>query len=273
MNFARAFRRTFPHFAPPRFPLAEFLAGPIRILVAGGGTGRHPIAVARAFTNASVLAVDLSATSLAYATRKANALGLCNIEFAQADILTLGQLNETFDVIECAGVLHHLEDSEKGLDALLGRLRDGGLMRIGLYSERARVPIAAARERLVEGGSTPTPATIRAVRQRVLAEDKDEEFAALLKTNDFFTISGCRDLLFHVCEQAFTLPRITAMLTDRELSLVGFELDDPVIAAAYRHEFPNDPAMTSLEQWSSFEERHPRAFLGMYDFWCRKSFR
>jgi tetratricopeptide (TPR) repeat protein/protein-L-isoaspartate O-methyltransferase len=270
INFARAFYRTFPHFTPPRFPSTEFLGGPIRILIAGGGTGRHPIAVARAFTNASVLAIDLSTASLAYAVRKADELGLRNIEFAQADILTLGQLNETFDIIECAGVLHHLKDPEKGLDALLGRLRDGGLIRIGLYSERARVPITAARERLCKGETAVTPAIIRAVRRQVLAQNKDAEFAALLKTNDFFTTSGCRDLLFHVCEHSFTLPQIKTMLDSRKLSLIGFELDDPMIAPAYRREFPKDPAMTDLEQWSRFEERHPRSFLGMYDFWCRK---
>jgi SAM-dependent methyltransferase len=271
MNFARAFRRTFPHFTPPRFPPAPFLSGPIRILIAGGGTGRHPIAVARAFTNASVLAVDLSAASLAYAARKAAELGLRNLEFAQADILTLGQRDETFDVIECVGVLHHMQDPEQGLDMLLGRLRDGGLMRIGLYSERARASIAAARERLCEAGAAVTPRRIRAVRRRALAENQEDEFAALLKTNDFFTMSGCRDLLFHVCEHAFTLPRIEAMLSNRELSLIGFELDDPMIAAAYRREFPDDPAMTDLEQWGAFEERHPHTFLGMYDFWCRKA--
>ena len=83
------------HFCASHFPEAD-LAGipdaPARILVAGCGTGRHPIGTARRFPDSSVLAVDLSLTSLAYAVRKTRELGIGNIEYRQADILALGAL-------------------------------------------------------------------------------------------------------------------------------------------------------------------------------------
>jgi len=90
------------------------------------GTRGSPLALAQArkvaaaietaqrFVGASVLAVDLSVASLAYAKRKTGALDRSNIEYAQADILKLGALERTFDLIESSGVLHHLADPYAG---------------------------------------------------------------------------------------------------------------------------------------------------------------
>ena len=72
----------------------------IDVLIAGCGTGQHAIETAQRFAGARLLAVDLSRTSLAYAMRKTRALGRGNIEYAQADILALGSLGRSFDVIE-----------------------------------------------------------------------------------------------------------------------------------------------------------------------------
>ena len=61
----------------------------------------------------------LSLASLSYAKRQTEALGLRNIEYAQADILELGTLDRMFDTIVSTGVLHHMAAPEAGLSALL----------------------------------------------------------------------------------------------------------------------------------------------------------
>ncbi len=61
-----------------------------------------------------------------------------NIEYAQADLLALGSLGRTFDVIEATGSLQALAAPMTGWRVLLSLLRPGGLMKIGLYSELAR---------------------------------------------------------------------------------------------------------------------------------------
>src|SRR5256886_12917699 len=48
---------------------------PARILVAGCGTGQNAIAAAKRFSDASVLAIDFSRASLAYAMRKTREIG------------------------------------------------------------------------------------------------------------------------------------------------------------------------------------------------------
>ncbi|MEL6318954.1 MAG: class I SAM-dependent methyltransferase, partial [Pseudomonadota bacterium] len=94
-----------------------------KVLIAGCGTGQHPISAARGYRDSTVLAVDLSRASLAYAARQAIALGVGNIRFAQADILKLPETDVRFDVVEAGGVIHHMRDPEEGLRALLSVLK------------------------------------------------------------------------------------------------------------------------------------------------------
>ena len=119
--------------------------GDIDILIAGCGTGRHSIGVAQQFERSKVLAIDLSAASLGYAKARTGALGVTNIDYAQADILQLGSIGRTFDMIQSAGVLHHLADPWAGWRVLLSLLRPGGVMFVALYSETARRDVVAAR--------------------------------------------------------------------------------------------------------------------------------
>jgi SAM-dependent methyltransferase len=214
-----------------------------------------------------VLAIDLSLASLAYAQRKAAELGLANLEFGQADILTFSP-ERRFDVIEASGVLHHLADPMQGWRQLLQSLKPGGFMRLGFYSALARADLAVGREFVADGGYDGSPESIRACRQN-LTKLRDPRLRAVFGSPDFYSISACRDLLFHVQEQALTLRQIALFLEENHLSMVGFELDPPALAR-YRARYPEDAAMTDLAKWDLFESEHPATFSGMYQFWVRK---
>ena len=116
-----------------------------KILVAGCGTGQH-VCIAKDYLNSNILAIDLSLQSLAYAKRKTDELGFDNIEYLHADILELNKLKKKFDVIECVGVLHHMEKPMKGLEILLNLLEPHGFMKLGLYSDKARLHIVHIME-------------------------------------------------------------------------------------------------------------------------------
>ena len=240
---------------------------PVQILVAGCGTGQHAIETAQSIRDAKVLAVDLSSASLAYAKRKTAEQGLINIEYAQADIMNLATIGRQFDVIESVGVLHHLADPLAGWKILVSLLKPGGLMRIGLYSEVGRQDIVAARQFIHDHHHESTAAGIRLCRQELLADP--DRFASLTSTQDFFSASGCRDLLFHVQEHRFTLPELTSCIDKLGLEFCGFHLQRS-IANAYRNKFPMDPMMLNLGHWTEFEENHPLTFENMYQFWVRK---
>lgn len=237
------------------------------VLIAGCGTGQHAIETGRRFAGATVLAIDLSLTSLSYAVRKTRELGLRNIAYEQADILKLGAIERRFDLIESSGVLHHLVDPAQGWRVLLSLLKPGGFMHIGLYSAIARADIRLARSFIAERGYGSTADDIRRCRQEILASADGTPLKNVAKYSDFFTTSECRDLLFHVQEHQFTIPEIAAFLRANGLRFIGFggqPLQD------YRKRFPEDQAATDLERWYVFETENPTAFVGMYQFWLQK---
>ncbi len=240
------------------------------ILVAGCGTGQHALVTASSFLNSRVLAVDLSQSSLTYAMRKTHELGFTNIDYAQGDIMELGSIGRQFDLIECSGVLHHLGDPLGGWQVLVGLLGPGGLMKIALYSETARQPVVKAHALIAEKGYLPSFEDILRCRQDIVAVNEDPEISRVANFRDFFSLSECRDLLFHVQEHRFTLPRIAAALKSLKLKFLGFDIRDQGTLKEFKKSHPESGALTSLSVWHEFELKNPNTFLQMYHFWCRK---
>ena len=253
-------RETFPAASLPAADRQE-----LDVLIAGCGTGQHAILTALQFERARVLAIDLSRTSLAYAAVRTRALGLA-VEYAQADIMRLGSLDRRFDLVDSFGVLHHLADPFAGWRVLLARLRPGGFMRIALYSETARWAVVAARALIGQEGPA-TQAEIRRFRQDLMRRD-DAMARNIMRFNDFYSLSECRDLLFHARERRMTLAAIKQFLAEEKLQLIGFEVDRDT-AQAYAARFPADTAMTDLDQWHAFEQDNPQTFSNMYRFWVK----
>ena len=238
-------------------------------LIAGCGTGLATSEFARYARGARILAVDLSLASLSYAKRMAQKLGLSNVEFVQADIMKLGTIDRRFDFIDASGVLHHLVDPFEGWRILLSLLRPGGTMEVGLYSATARRNVVAARAIIAQRGFRPVAADIRLCREYIAAAPGDSLLHSLTRSDDFFTTSACRDLLFHPQEHRLNLPDIKAFLTANNLQFAGFVLP-PVVLSRFAARFPGQAAASDLERWQTFEAEAPDTFAGMYTFALRK---
>ena len=238
------------------------------VLVAGGGTGYEPLLTARRNPEAKVLSLDLSRASLAYGARMARRLGIDNVRFMQGDLLDVAVLGERFDVILASGVLHHMAEPDAGLRALAEVLRPQGVIRIGLYSERARALVATAKAAAARLGLDGSPEGVRAFRKEIL-ERGEGELAGLLRSADFHTVSTCRDLVFHVHERRFTIPAVGRMLAAAGLRPLGFEAGRET-RIRYRRRYPEDPCMRSLESLAAFEKDHDDAFAGMYLVWAEE---
>ena len=263
--YGRFLSRRFPHFeAPPRLDEA------VNVLVAGCGTGQEAVAVATGRVCARVTAVDLSRPSLAYGLRMARALGVSNLDFREADVLELASLGERYEVVESSGVLHHLADPLAGLKALSECLVPGGVMKIGLYSQRARAAVVAARQAIREAGLAADAEGIRRIRTRIFEAAAQEPLRELAGSEDLYTTSACRDLLFHVCEHRFTPAQIGEALEALALGFIGFELPYPFVGTQYLAFNPGDKEMRDLDAWTRFEAHHPDTFAAMYVFWCCK---
>jgi len=240
------------------------------ILVAGCGTGREALSIAARVLGAKVTGIDLSLSSLAYARRMANALGLANVELIHSDILEADRLGRQFDVIFASGVLHHMRDPAAGLRALVRRAKPGALLQIQLYGRRPRLDVIAAREVIRSRGLRPGPAEIRAFRREVLAAGPDSPLWRLRRFRDFFSMSECRDLLFHVQEHQYDLPEIVALAEQAGLKVLGVSRDMGRAAMlAYRAMFPEDASRTDPLKWDAVEARDADVARRMFPVWCQ----
>ena len=237
-----------------------------QILVAGCGTGRHSISTAAQFMNSTVTAIDLSQSSLSYAARKTMELKLKNIDYIQADLLNLSQLNKKFDIIECQGVLHHMDNPLEGWTVLTNCLKSYGLMRIGLYSDLARQDIKKIRKEIEVANIKPSDEGMRKFRD-IMVETNKSYFRSVASSFDFYSLSTFRDAVFHVKEHRFTIPKIKDYLQKLGLKFCGFESD---LVTHFTQTYTCLTDLYDLDKWKEYEASNPNAFRGMYQFWCQK---
>jgi len=253
------------------FPFLSFpsISKRPKVLIAGCGTGRHALRTASRLTGADVMAIDLSRSSVAYGMRQTEELLIENLRFAQADIAALPKDLGVYDLIECCGVLHHMDDPEAAWSGLLRHLAPRGLMKIALYSEQARQDVVAVRDLVGEMLGSLNLEEMRELRQQLLSLPEDHPAAPVTQELDFYSLSGCRDFLFHQQEQRFDLARIESALSSLKLEFLGFEFTDPHVLRGYQQKFPSDSTSRNLDNWAALEQEVPSLFRGMYQFWCR----
>lgn len=195
--------------------------GGFRVLVAGGGTGDATIFLAEQLrgTGAEVVHLDFSASSLAVARARAAARKLDNIVWIQDSLLSLPRLGlGAFDYINCVGVLHHLEDPDAGLRALLAVLKDGGALGLMLYARAGRTGVYQMQElmRLV-CGEADLPARIAATREVLKSAPRTNWFKRaedLHRDHVEHGDAGLADLFLHPRDRAYGVEEIYRWMSD-----------------------------------------------------------
>jgi len=234
----------------------------ISILVAGCGSGQHPIGLALTQPACRVVGLDLSLASLAYGLRKSREYGVTNLEFVHGDILALESSGLQFDFISCVGVLHHMADPASGLRALNAVLADTGRIELGIYAESGRQAVVNAIAVRKQLGVRATPDGIRVLRQHIFGLPASAPARDIIRHADFYTMSGCRDLIFHVQEHRYDLPTLDELVRDAGLKLKRFQVSS-ILSVQFRAQFP-DGDENSLLDWARFEAANPAAFGSMY---------
>ena len=85
---------------------------------------------------------------------------------------------------------------------------------------------------------------------------------------DFYSTSELRDLIFHVREHRFTIPKIIKALDELKLVFCGFENEK--INKIFKSIYTGDDKLYDLNIWNEFEHDYPETFVEMYQFWCQK---
>ena len=200
---------------------------PLRILVAGGGTGDGLIQLAQTLTDAGrahdITYLDLSTASRAVAEARAQMRGLGNITFHTASLLEAAEYGR-FDYIDCCGVLHHLPDPPAGFSALRAALAPGGGLGFMVYAPYGRsgvYPLQEAFAALFQG----LPPGERLIRARQIVADLPEghPFRANRNLGDHLTSeAGFYDLLLHGQDRAYDVPQLLEVLAETGWQLAGF---------------------------------------------------
>ena len=119
----------------------------IRILDAGCGTGSGTDYLIHLNPEAEVTAIDLSEKALEVAKERCQRSGVIDkhakpVKFFNLKLEEATQLEGKFDFINCVGVLHHLPEPEKGIQAIANKLKPGGILHIFVYAELGRWEIS-----------------------------------------------------------------------------------------------------------------------------------
>ncbi|MEL7355210.1 MAG: class I SAM-dependent methyltransferase [Cyanobacteria bacterium J06560_6] len=117
-----------------------------RILDAGCGTGVGTEYLVHLNPDAEVIGIDLSGGAIAVATERCQRSGANRVTFHNLSIYDVDQVPGEFDLINCVGVLHHMPDPIRGIQALAKKLKPGGIFHIFVYAELGRREIQLTQE-------------------------------------------------------------------------------------------------------------------------------
>ena len=265
VNYGSALRHEYKEANLPDYLFEKDL----NILIAGCGTGRHALNVAKYFNGVNVSAIDISQNSLSYAKYKADSFSIKNIEFSLADITRLPEFSEKFGIIECSGVLHHIRHYRKALSNLLFNLKPNGLIKISLYSMRSRKSITHTREMFNIENRDVNEQEIKIIRHAIMESGIIEGKEGITKSDDFYSLSGTVDLLFNEYEKHFTPLTIKQLCHDFQLQWLGFSNLSQKVKVDFAMFHGKSSNILNLKQWDEFEEAYPNTFASMFQFYCQ----
>jgi 2-polyprenyl-3-methyl-5-hydroxy-6-metoxy-1,4-benzoquinol methylase len=110
----------------PRAGFDFFTGGRKTALDIGCGTGNLPFLLAQLNPNATVIGVDLSEESIAYAKAHYEPK-VDNLSYHVGSVENLGEMFHDIDMITCVGAMHHFPSLDSAIDQIMQALSDDGI--------------------------------------------------------------------------------------------------------------------------------------------------
>lgn len=197
----------------------------IRILDAGCGTGVGTEYLVHLNPHAEVSAIDLSEKALEVAKERCRRSGANRVTFARLNVEDAAQLPGEFDFINCVGVLHHLPDPLKGMQALASKLAPGGIIHIFVYGELGRWEIRLMQQAISLLDPQDYGEGVRLGRQ--LFDTLPEDNRLLRREKERWSLDNQRDECFadmyvHPQEIDYNAETLFQLIDASGLEFVGF---------------------------------------------------
>jgi SAM-dependent methyltransferase len=187
------------------------------ILVAGCGANQ---AACFAFTNpsAKVVAIDVSKPSLDHQQYLKDKHGLQNLELHLLPIEELSALGLDFDLVVCVGVLHHLADPAKAMQALAGCLRRDGVASVMLYGKYNRIGVDMLASVFHDLGLGQEDSSVQVVKETIPALPADHPVWSYLKNSpDLNADTSVVDTFLHGRQRSYTVTECIDLVTSAGL--------------------------------------------------------
>jgi SAM-dependent methyltransferase len=198
------------------WPDREYPVG-LDILVAGCGASQ---AASLAFTNpsAKVVGIDVSQPSLDHQQYLKDKHGLQNLELRLLPIEELPALGLEFDLIICIGVLHHLADPAKGMQALGGCLRRDGVASVMLYAKYGRIGVDLLASVFRDLGLGQDDSSVQVVKETIPLLPPDHPVRSYLKNSpDLNADTSVVDTFLHGRQRSYTVTECIDLVTSAGL--------------------------------------------------------
>jgi len=199
------------------WPDREYPLG-LDILVAGCGANQ---AAYFAFTNpsAKVVGIDISQPSLDHQQYLKDKHGLQNLELHLLPIEELSALGLDFDLVVCIGVLHHLADPAKGMQALAGCLRRDGVASVMLYAKYGRIGVDLLASVFHDLGlDQDDDSSLQVVKETIPLLPADHPVWSYLKNSpDLNADTSTVDTFLHGRQRCYTVTECVDLVTSAGL--------------------------------------------------------
>ncbi len=245
----------FPEFAPP-----------LLALVPSAGTCHLALSMAVGYDNVQVEATDLSRRALGFGLAQAEAIGVPNIHFSQADLVDLPKTGAGWGHAEALDVLGAAADPRVCVAALTQVLAPGSFLRLGAPGKSGRAFFAKARETFRAAGAHSDFAALRRWRADILAGTYGPDLQRDLPLwPGFHTAAALAEFGLQSYDNSFDIADLRALLEGLPVKFLGFEFD-PGTLQSYKKKFPADSTGADLGNWQKFEAARPAPF-DFYRFW------
>jgi SAM-dependent methyltransferase len=220
-------RRVEHHRIWPTVPMPDDL----RILVAGCGTSqaakyaiRHP--------RSKVVGTDVSEASIDHTRSLARRHELDNLELHELPVEDVAELGESFDLVVCTGVLHHLVDPGAGLRALRDVLVPDGAISLMVYASYGRAGVYMIQEYCRRLGIGISPGEIDDLVATLREVPLGHPVSHVLRsTPDFRDPDALADALLNPRDRAYTVRETLALVRGADLRFSRWLRQAPYLPA------------------------------------------
>lgn len=199
----------------------------LNILVAGCGTSQAARHALR-WPQARVTGIDVSVASLRATDDLKQRYELDHLTLDQLPIERVAELGETYDLIICTGVLHHLADPPAALHELRNVLAQDGALNLMVYGLYGRSGVSMMQEYARLLAVDPTPTDIEDFADTLREVPMAHPISPTLRDSpDFRSPGALADALLNPREVAYSVPEVLDLVETAGLRFARWQHQAP----------------------------------------------